>query len=153
MFVMSVALARGMSFDPWRAAIGPVLVCVMVCAVVHNQMLATLTAFALSLIVSVSTGADLGRFTVLMSVCTTAAILLPSVPSRSTLVVVGLWSAVVYFLIHWGTAVVENQGLFSLNNSLDGPAVARSVALDRQPPRRRMVPGGRLSRFRQPALH
>ncbi len=121
MFVMTVALARGMSFDPWRAAIGPVLVCVMVCAVVHNQMLATLTAFALSLIVSVSTGADLGRFTVLMSVCATAAILLPSVPSRSTLVVVGLWSAIVYFLIHWGTAVVENQGLFSLNNPQTAP--------------------------------
>jgi putative nucleotidyltransferase with HDIG domain len=117
MFVVTVALARVMSFDPWRGAVGPVVVCVMVCAVVHNQMLATLTAFALSLIVSVSTGADLGRFTVLMSVCATAAILLPSVPSRSTLVLVGLWSAVVYFLIHWGTAVVENQGLFSLNNS------------------------------------
>src|SRR5262249_33456419 len=50
MFVLTVALARALSFDPWRAAIGPVLVCVMVCAVVHNQMLATLTAFALSLI-------------------------------------------------------------------------------------------------------
>lgn len=116
MFVLTVALARGLSFDPWRAAIGPVLVCVMVCAVVYNQMLATLTAFALSLIVSVSTGADLGRFTVLMSVCATAAILLPSVPSRSTLVVVGLWSGLVYFLIHWGTTVVENQGLISLSN-------------------------------------
>jgi len=121
MFVMTVALARGLSFDPWRAAIGPVLVCVMVCAVVYNQMLATLTAFALSLIVSVSTGADLGQFTVLMSVCTTAAILLPNVPSRSTLVVVGLWSGFVYFLIHWGTTVVEYQRLISLSNSWGVP--------------------------------
>jgi hypothetical protein len=62
MCVLSVALARGLSFDPWRAEVGPVLVCVMVCAVVYSQMLATLTAFALSLIVTVSTGSDLGRF-------------------------------------------------------------------------------------------
>ncbi len=69
MCVLSVALARGLSFDPWRAEVGPILVCVMVCAVVYSQMLATLTAFALCLIVTVSTGGDLGRFTVLMSVC------------------------------------------------------------------------------------
>ena len=117
MFVLTVGLERGLSFDPWRAEVGPVLACVMVCAVVYNQMLATLTAFALSLIVALSTGADLGRFTVLMSVCATAAMLLPSVPSRSTLVVVGLWSAVAYFLVFWGTTVIENQGFVGFSNS------------------------------------
>jgi putative nucleotidyltransferase with HDIG domain len=121
MFVLAVGLERALSFDPWRADVGPVLACVMVCAVVFNQMLATLTAFALALIVTVSTGADLGRFTVLMSVCATAAILLRSVPSRSTLVVVGLWSAVVYFLIYWGTTVVENQGIVSRPNARGMP--------------------------------
>jgi len=117
MCVLSVALARGLSFDPWRAEVGPILVCVMVCAVVYSQMLATLTAFALCLIVTVSTGGDLGRFTVLMSVCATAAILLPSVPSRSTLVIVGLWAAVAYFVIYWGTTVVDTQAIYALDNS------------------------------------
>jgi putative nucleotidyltransferase with HDIG domain len=116
MFVATVGLQRALSFDPWRAEIGPLLVCVMVCAVVFNQMLATLTAFALALIATVSTGAGLAEFTVLMSVCATAAILLPSVPSRSTLVVVGLWSAVVYFLIYWGTTVIENQGIINVKS-------------------------------------
>ena len=127
MCVLSVGLARGLSFDPWRAAIGPVLVCVMVCAVVYSQMLATLTAFALSLIVTVSTGADLGRFTVMMSVCATAAILLPSVSSRSTLVVVGLWAAVAYFLIYWGTTVVETQAINAVDNTW-GVALWRDTA-------------------------
>src|SRR5262245_56852539 len=81
----------------------------MVCAVVYNQVLATLTAFALSLLVTISIGADLGQFTVLMSVCATAAILLPSVPSRSTLVVVGIWTAVVCFLMSWGTTVIDGR--------------------------------------------
>lgn len=118
MIVLTVAVGRALSYDPWRAEVGPVLVCVMVCAVVYSQMLATLTAFALSLVITVSTGADLGRFMVLMSVCATAAILLRSVSSRSTLVIAGLWSAVTYFLMYWGTAVIEHQGIVPFENSL-----------------------------------
>lgn len=118
MIVLTVAVGRALSYDPWRAEVGPVLVCVMVCAVVYSQMLATLTAFALSLVITVSTGADLGRFMVLMSVCATAAILLRSVSSRSTLVIAGLSSAVTYFLMYWGTAVIEHQGIVPFENSL-----------------------------------
>src|SRR5262249_37510601 len=106
---------------PWRAEIGPLLVCVMVCAVVYSQMLATLTAFALSLIVAVSTGADIGRFTVMMTVCAVAAILLRSVSSRSTLVVVGLWTAVAYFLMKWGTSLIENYGVVPLDQPWAAP--------------------------------
>lgn len=109
LLVLTVGLARLLSFDPWRADVAPVLVAVMACAIVYNQVLATLTAFALSLVVIVSTGGDLGRFTMLMGVCATAAILLPSVPSRSTLVIVGVWTAVVCFLMYVGMAVVESR--------------------------------------------
>jgi cyclic-di-AMP phosphodiesterase PgpH len=108
LIVVSVALGRGLSYDPWRAEIGPVLATVMVCAIAYNQVLATITAFCLSLIITVSTGADLGRFTVMMSVCATAAILLSSVPSRSTLVLVGVWSTIVCVLMYWGTVVIES---------------------------------------------
>ncbi|MBI3865998.1 MAG: HDIG domain-containing protein [Planctomycetia bacterium] len=128
MLVLAVALGCGLSYDPWRAEVGPILVCVMVCAVVYSQMLATLTAFALCLIVAVTTGAELGRFTVLMSVCATAAILLPSVPSRSTLVVVGFWSGIAYFLMHWGTAVVEQQGITPGGDNPLGVAMWRDTA-------------------------
>lgn len=107
--VAGVCLGRMLSFDPWRAELAPVVAVVMICAIVHNQVLAILTAFALSLIVTVSTGADIGRFTVLMSACATSAILLPNVPSRSTLVVVGLWTAVTCFLMSWGASVIEGR--------------------------------------------
>jgi putative nucleotidyltransferase with HDIG domain len=127
LIVLAVALSCGLSYDPWRAEVGPILVCVMVCAVVNSQILATLTAFAIILIVAITTGADLGRFTTLMSVCATAAILLPSVPSRSTLVVVGLWSAVAYFLMFWGTTVVEKMGIMPPDTPLVAP-IWRDVA-------------------------
>jgi cyclic-di-AMP phosphodiesterase PgpH len=109
LLVLTVGLARLLSFDPWRAELAPVLVAVMVCAIAYNQVLATLTAFVLSIVVIISTGGDLGRFTMVMGVCATASILLPSVPSRSTLVVVGVWTALLCFLMHWGIAVVENR--------------------------------------------
>ncbi|MSR57551.1 MAG: HDIG domain-containing protein [Planctomycetaceae bacterium] len=124
--VVATGLARLLSYDPWRAELAPVLVAVMVCAVVYNQVLATLTAFALSLLVTISIGADLGRFTVLMSVCATAAILLPSVPSRSTLVVVGIWTAVVCFLMSWGTTVIDSR--LAVIDGTAGPPLWRDPA-------------------------
>lgn len=114
LFAGAVALSYALSFDPWRAEVAPVLVAVMICAVVFNPVLATLTAFSLSLIVIGATGSDLGRFTMMMGVCATAAILLANVPSRSTLVVVGLWSAIVCFVVTWATAALEGQTLLPL---------------------------------------
>lgn len=107
--VITVALSRALSYDPWRAEIGPVMATVMIFAIAYNQVLATLTTLSLSLILTLSTGADLSGFIILMSACTIAIILLPSVPSRSTLVVVGAWAAATYFLMFWGTGIIENQ--------------------------------------------
>lgn len=109
MIVLTVGLSRWLSFDPWRAEVGPVVATVMICAIVYNQVLAALTAFVLSLLVTTATGGDIGEFMVLMSSSATAVILLTGVPSRSTLVVVGGWSAATYFLMFWGTSVIENQ--------------------------------------------
>ncbi|MFM8581533.1 MAG: HD family phosphohydrolase [Planctomycetaceae bacterium] len=103
-------LGRWLSFDPWRAETGAVLAIVMICAVVYNQVLAILTSFALSVLVSMACGGDLAEFAVLMCVCATGVILLPNVPTRSTLVKVGLLTAAVCFLMTWGTALVGHLG-------------------------------------------
>jgi cyclic-di-AMP phosphodiesterase PgpH len=107
LLVLTVAVGRVLSYDPWRAGIGPVLAAVMILAIAYNQVLAALTAFSLSIILTLSTGGDLGRFVTLMSVCGTAAILLSSVSTRSTLVLVGAWSAAASFLTFWGVTIIE----------------------------------------------
>ncbi len=107
--VLTVAIGRVMSYDPWRGAVGPLLVTVMIFAIAYNQVLATVTAFSLCLIITLSTMGDLSRFVVLMSASATSVILLPRVPSRSTLVVVGFWAAATYFLLHWGMAILQEQ--------------------------------------------
>ncbi len=106
LLVLTVLLGRAFSFDPWRAEVGPLLAAVMVLAIAYDQVLATVTAFSLCLVLTLSTGADFSEFVIMMSVCATAVILLPSVSSRSTLVVVGIGSAATYFLMFWGTAMI-----------------------------------------------
>lgn len=107
LLVVTVAVGRVFSYDPWRAEIGPVLAAVMILAIAYNQVLAALSALSLSLILTLSTGGDLGRFVIMMSVCGTAAILLSSVSTRSTLVLVGAWSAAACFLTTWGVKILE----------------------------------------------
>ncbi len=118
--VVAVALGRALSFDPWRAEVIPITATVMIFAIAYNQFLATLTGFSLSLILAFSTGADLGHFVVLIGAASMIVIPLTQVSSRSTLINVGFGSAVAYFVVSWGVAVIENQSLVALfeNNNL-----------------------------------
>ncbi|MDB5392126.1 MAG: metal dependent phosphohydrolase [Planctomycetaceae bacterium] len=112
--VVAVALGQALSFDPWRAEVIPLTATVMIFAIAYNQLLATLTGFSLSLILAFSTGSGLGHFVVLMSAATLTVIPLTQVSSRSTLIKVGLGSAVAYFVVSWGVAVIETQSLAAL---------------------------------------
>ena len=112
--VGTVALSRALSYDPWRAEVAPLLATVMIFAIAYNQVLSILTAFSLSLILTLSTGADLSQFVILMGAGATSVILLQSVSSRSTIVVVGACSAATYFLLFWGTGIVEDQSNTSI---------------------------------------
>jgi len=112
--VLAIAIGRTLSFDPWRAEVIPLATTVMVFAIAYNQILATLTGFSLSLIITLATGADLSHFVVLLAASTTAAIPLSRVSSRSTLISVGFWAGVVYFLMSWGTGIISSQSVREL---------------------------------------
>jgi putative nucleotidyltransferase with HDIG domain len=112
--VVAVALGQVLSFDPWRAEVIPLTATVMIFAIAYNQLLATITGFSLSLILAFSTGSGLGHFVVLMSAATLTVIPLTQVSSRSTLIKVGMGSAVAYFVVSWGVAVIETQSSAAL---------------------------------------
>jgi putative nucleotidyltransferase with HDIG domain len=107
----TIALSRALSFDPWRAEVAPLLVTTMIVAVAYNQVLATITAFSLALVLVLSTGANVPQFMVLMTACCTSVIMLPNLTNRSRLVIVGGAAAVSYFVIFWAAAIVEDQSL------------------------------------------
>jgi putative nucleotidyltransferase with HDIG domain len=109
--ILAAFLGRILSFDPWRAEIIPLMVTVMILAIAYNQDLATLTAFTLSLLLTLSSVADTGEFVVLMSVSATAIVPLTRVSSRSSLIKIGFWCGAVFFLVTWGTAVIKTHSL------------------------------------------
>ncbi|MCH7689232.1 MAG: HDIG domain-containing protein, partial [Planctomycetes bacterium] len=114
LLVFTVGLSRFLWFDKSRAEIIPLLATVMVFAIVYNQKLATITALTLSLIVTLSTSGDLAQFVVLMSVAVTAVIPLNQVSARSSLIKVGFLTGALYFLISWGTGVIQSQSISEL---------------------------------------
>ena len=107
--VIATAIGRWLSFDPWRAEIIPITAIAMVFAIAYNQVLATLMALSLSLVITLSTRADLGQFVVLMSVAAVSILTLTQIPSRSTLIKIGFWGSIVYFLVAYGQGIIQNQ--------------------------------------------
>ncbi|MCA9050117.1 MAG: HDIG domain-containing protein, partial [Planctomycetaceae bacterium] len=106
MCALTVFLGRFCSQDPWRAEVLPLLSTVIIVAIVHNQVLAMLTAFSLSLLISLGTLADIGHFASMMTLCFTALIPLRSISSRLTLIKLGFILAAVAFFTVWGVTLV-----------------------------------------------
>ncbi|QDT89491.1 HD family phosphohydrolase [Gimesia algae] len=109
--ILTIFLARLLSYDPWRAEVLPLVATVMVFAIVYDQMMAILTALSLSLVICLSTGGSLGHFVVLMSVSAVAVTSLGNVSSRSTLIKLGFGMGLTYFLVYWGINLINNQEL------------------------------------------
>ena len=107
--VLATALGRWISFDPWRAEIIPLTAVAMIFAIAYNQIVAMLMALSLCLVITLSTRADLGQFVVLMSVSATSILTLTQIPSRSTIIKIGFWGSLVYFLVSYGQGIVESQ--------------------------------------------
>ena len=107
--VLTVAVGRLLSADPWRAEIIPLLATVVIFAIAWDQVVAILTALTLSLLLTISTVVEIGHFVVLLSVSVSAILPLTRVSSRSTLIKVGFWSGVVFVLVDWGTLAITSS--------------------------------------------
>ena len=107
----SIVLSRLLSFDHWRAEVVPLLCTVMILAIAYNQVLAALTGFTMTLVLTLAIGGGLGHFVVLMSAIAASIVPLNQVSNRMTLVKVGLVAAVPYLLVSLGTGIIESQQL------------------------------------------
>jgi len=108
---LTTILGRWLSFDPWRAEAIPILCVVMILAIAYNQVLAALTGFSMTLVVTLANGRTVGEFVVLMSAVAASVVPLNQVSNRMKLVKVGFWAAVTYALVTWGVTIVESQEL------------------------------------------
>ncbi|QDT31593.1 HD family phosphohydrolase [Thalassoglobus polymorphus] len=109
--IATAYIGRIVSFDPLRAEIVPLMTTVLLLSVAYNQILATITAFSLALLLTMSTTGQFNQFLVLMSTVTAAIIPLKRVSSRSTLIKTSSLSALTYFVVGCGIAIIENQSI------------------------------------------
>ena len=109
--VAAVALARWLSFDPWRAEVIPILGCAMVFTVAYDQWLGAVTAFVLAAVAVFCTTGDLDQFITLMSVCVAGVLPLATVAGRSTVIKVGLLAGLIYLATSGGLGLLERQPL------------------------------------------
>jgi putative nucleotidyltransferase with HDIG domain len=107
--VATVWLSRLVSIDPWRAEIIPLLAAVMLLAIAYDQVLATLCAFVLSVVISLATVATLEHFVVLMVVSVVSVAPLNGVSSRSSLIKTGFLVAAVYFAVAWAAGILGQR--------------------------------------------
>lgn len=111
---ISIAISRWLSFDPWRAQVVPLLCTVMVLTIAYNQILATLTGFSMTLVLTLAIGGSLSQFVVLMSAITASVVPLHQVSNRMKLVKVGFGAAIAYLLVSLGAGIIETQQLSRL---------------------------------------
>jgi hypothetical protein len=107
MCAATVLLSCLMSRDPWRAEIAPLLAAVMITAIAWNPIIALLTAFSLSLLISMATLADLGHFLTLMTISVTSIVPLRRIKSRLVMIKAGFLLFAVAFYTVWGVGVIQ----------------------------------------------
>jgi len=96
--------------------------------VAYNQWLAGLTGLAVSAIVVFSTTESIGHLMVLSSAAAAAVLPLSRVPSRSTVIGVGFFSAGVYLVVSLCVGLIERQPLAA--NLPDAWAVTQPVLMN-----------------------
>jgi len=108
--VGAAALGRLLTYES-RAEVIPLIYVVMMVAIAYDQVFATVTAFSLALIITLSTTARLDQFVVLMSTAAVAVVPLSRIASRLTLVKVGLYAGGAYFFTSCSVSIISSQTL------------------------------------------
>lgn len=109
--VITVALSRWASVEPWRAEVVPLMLFGMTIATVYRQELAVLLSGALALILVLGIGYGLYEFLLLVGVTTTANLNLGRIRSRSKLIYVGLFAGGAAMVLTVGLGLIGTQPL------------------------------------------
>lgn len=104
--VITVALVWVAADDTWRLELVPMLVFGMTLTIAYRQELSLLLSAAVALIGSLALGLGLTEFVILMAGVAAAILTLQRVRTRTKLIYVGLWAAVVVTLTALGVNIV-----------------------------------------------
>ena len=104
--ILASTLGRAVSFDPMRAEVMVVVATTMIMSVAYNQRMAIVTAFMISLMISIATLMDIAQFLIMLASASTSVVILRYVQSRSTIIYAGFQAALVCLLVTWGLEIL-----------------------------------------------
>ncbi len=107
--VLTVGMCVFAAQDAWRAEIAPLALFAITIAIAHHRELALLFTAVLALIVTLSLRRDLGHFVILTASVTASVLLVHRVRSRTKLIYVALFAALVAFLTTLGVGALTEQ--------------------------------------------
>ncbi len=114
LLAIAVGTASWASGDAWRAELIPVLLFGQVLAIAFDRQLALLGAGTAALVIVLGTGQGIGSLCILWGVTAAAVLQLASIRSRSKLIYVGMFAAIVAFLLTLVVGCLASQP-FSLD--------------------------------------
>ncbi len=109
LIVAAMATVRLLADQPWNAELVPVAIAAMVLAVAYNPYFALTVTFGLCVLTTMTMGAGIDRFLVLMGGTAAGVLTLDEVRTRTKLIKVGATAAVGYFLLTWAAGLFQDQ--------------------------------------------
>lgn len=109
-FATTIVLAWWID-DSWRAEIVPIAVFAMVISIAYRHEVALILGACVSLVVTYSLGLGLTDFVVFVSAATTGSFLCNDISSRTRLVYVGIFMALITFATAMGSGVLGGQAI------------------------------------------
>ncbi|PHS15244.1 MAG: metal-dependent phosphohydrolase [Blastopirellula sp.] len=129
LFVIPVVLAIVTCYwlkDQWQAEMIPIMLVGMIFSIVYRQELALLVTACVTLAVVLSIGADIATFVTITAATSVSILMTDRIRSRSKLIYIGLWAAVVAFFTNLGVNLVLGQPF--LNFQSDAPFALLEIA-------------------------
>ena len=125
--VLTVAAAMFVARDSWRAECIPLVLFGMTLAIVNRRELAFFLSLAVALIIALSLGQGLFELMVLTAAVSGPVIMLNRIRSRTKLIYVGLYGAVITFVAVLGVGVLADQtfGAAYVGPGVEGELLAR----------------------------
>ncbi len=111
MAIASVAVARWLSADAWRAELVPVLLFGMTMAIVYRRQLALLMAGVVAMVVAMAIGHGLREFLLLLGVTAAAVLSMNRIRTRPKLIHVGLFAGGVAATLYMILGLIDEQPL------------------------------------------
>jgi putative nucleotidyltransferase with HDIG domain len=109
LIVAATAVVRLLAGTSWDAELVPVAIAAMILAVAYNPYFALMVTFGLCAMTTLTMGAGIDHFLILMGGTAAGVLTLDEVRTRTKLIKVGATAALAYFVLTWAAGLFQDQ--------------------------------------------